>query len=154
MNHQIIKGCTSVSVLKIQQCLNQLYPQLNLIEDGMFLESTEQALKYFQQQTGLPPTGCLTSQTWDKIILKTKTKRQPEPCTCFPIKPLCYGCSGMDVKKAQEYLNLILPEERFEPDGIFDARTQVKVIRFQNKAGLNPDGRINLATWDKIIEYM
>ena len=42
-----------MSVLKIQQCLNLIQPDLNLKEDGIFDEKTEQAIMKFQKSTGL-----------------------------------------------------------------------------------------------------
>ena len=55
MNYLIQKGNASVSVLKIQQCLNQIQPELHLKEDGLFDENTEQAIIEFQMNTGLTP---------------------------------------------------------------------------------------------------
>ena len=77
MENQIQKGCSSVSVLKIQQCLNQLNPELDLSEDGIYGTQTEHALKMFQKRFGLVDDGILTSLTWDKIIFKIKTQKPP-----------------------------------------------------------------------------
>lgn len=154
MENQIQKGCSSVSVLKIQQCLNQLSPELNLNEDGIYGTQTEDALKIFQKRFGLVDNGILTSLTWDKIIFKIKTQKPPEIIPILTPEPLGLGSFGLDVRKAQEYLNLILPETSIETDGVFDIKTQVKVIHFQNMAGLNPDGRIDITTWNRIIDYL
>ncbi len=154
MENQIQKGCSSVSVLKIQQCLNQLSPEFKLKEDGLYGSQTEQGIRHFQKQHGLPDDGIITSLTWDKIITKIKTLKSPHPIILHSPDPIAYGSSGLDVKKAQEYLNQILPDQKISANGIFDAKTQGKVIRFQNMAGLNPDGRIDIITWDKIIDYL
>ncbi len=154
MNYLIQKGNASVSVLKIQQCLNQIQPDLKLKEDGLFDENTEQAIRTFQKNTGLKEDGCLSSLTWDKIILKVKTLKKPEELTIHTQPALSIGDQGLDVLKAQQYLNRIQPEPLVEEDGIFNAKTQIKVIRFQNKCGLNPDGRIGILTWTKIIEHV
>ena len=58
MNYLIQKGNDSVSVLKIQQCLNLIQPDLNLKEDGIFDEKTEQAIMKFQKSTGLDIILC------------------------------------------------------------------------------------------------
>ena len=154
MNYLIQKGNASVSVLKIQQCLNQIQPELHLKEDGLFDENTEQAIIEFQMNTGLTPDGCLSSLTWDKIILKVKTLKKPEELTIHTQPALSIGSQGLDVLKAQQYLNRIQPESPVLEDGIFNSATQVKVIRFQNKCGLNPDGRIGILTWSKIIDQL
>lgn len=154
MNYLIQKGNASVSVLKIQQCLNQIHPEFKLKEDGLFDEKTEQAIKTFQQQSGLTPDGLLSSLTWDKIILKVKTLKKPEEIMIHTQPALSLGAQGLDVLKAQQYLNRIQPDSPVIEDGIFNAKTQVKVIRFQNYCGLNPDGRIGLLTWGKIIEHV
>lgn len=154
MDYLIQKGNDSVSVLKIQQCLNLIQPDLNLKEDGIFEEKTEQAIMKFQKSTGLEEDGCLSSITWDKIILKVKTLKKTDELTIHTQPALSIGNQGLDVLKAQQYLNRIQPESLIEENGIFDAKTQIKVIRFQNKCGLNPDGRIGILTWTKIIEHV
>lgn len=154
MENQIQKGCSSVSVLKIQQCLNQLNPEFKLKEDGIYGSSTELAIRQFQKNYGLVEDGIITSLTWDKIITKIKTLKAPQMQVLSSPDPVAYGSSGLDVRKAQEYLNRILPDQSIPANGLFDAKTQGKVIRFQNMAGLNPDGRIDIITWDKIIEYL
>ena len=158
MNYFIQKEDHSVSILKIQQCLNRLrsiYPQMpQTPEDGMYGDETEQTIKIFQSLTGLEVTGIINDLTWDKIICKTKTLKQPETIHNHPHPSLNYGDKGLDVYKAQEYLNQIQPEKPIEINGIFNAQTQIKVIRFQNMTGLNPDGRIDRNTWDKMIEVL
>ena len=64
------------------------------------------------------------------------------------------GNDSVSVLKIQQCLNLIQPDLNLKEDGIFNAKTQIKVIRFQNKCGLNPDGRIGILTWTKIIEHV
>ena len=154
MEYLIQKGNASVSVLKIQQCLNQIHPDLHLKEDGLFDEKTEQAIMEFQKNTGLNPDGCLSSLTWDKIILRVKTLKKQEELTIHTQPALSIGFQGLDVLKAQQYLNRIQPESPIEENGLFNAATQIKVIRFQNRCGLNPDGRIGILTWTKIIEQL
>ena len=155
MNYIIQQPDSSVSILKIQRCLNLLHPdELQIKEDGIYGPETEKAVKAFQRKTGLVDDGILESMTWDKIIMKVKTLKNPEEVMIHVQRPLQYGDKGLDVVKAQEYLNMIQPEYPVEVNGIFDAKTQVKVIRFQNMTGLNPDGRIGILTWDKIIEYV
>ena len=154
MNYSIQKGNCSVSVLKIQHCLNELDPELNLDEDGIFGSKTEHAVRKFQKSHGLEEDGIIHSLTWDKIILLIKTQKKPENIILHAQSALSVGSRGLDVLKAQEYLNQVDGDHPLDTSGIFDVKTQVSVIRFQNRAGLNPDGRIGLETWDKLIEAL
>ena len=154
MNLTLQQGTSSVSVLKMQQCLNQLYPEFQLIEDGIFDEKTKQAVIDFQNRTHLEADGIISSLTWDKIIMKIKTQKHPEDMMFHALPPLFKGNQGLDVYKLQQYLNQIQPDHQIEVDGYFGTETMVKVIRFQNMSGLNPDGKVDIHTWNKIIEAM
>ena len=59
---------------------------------------------------------------------------------------------GLEVQKMQNHLNkLTLPATPITADGVFGAKTEAKVIAFQNAHSLTPDGKIDEKTWDKII---
>ncbi len=65
------------------------------------------------------------------------------------------GSSGLDVKKAQYYLNQVLYTSGAQPlieDGVFGQRTQFAVVIFQYLNNLNIDGVLGSRTWDVLIE--
>ena len=156
----IRRGYTGLAVKKMQHYLNVLrtsYPDLPVLkEDGSFGSATENAVMIFQKHTGLTADGIIGTLTWDKIIAKYKAAPgpgpdpDPDPGTEQP--PLEYGDTGLEVQKMQNYLNkLTLPSTPITADGVFGAKTEAKVIAFQNAHSLTPDGKIGEKPWDKII---
>ena len=68
---------------------------------------------------------------------------------------ITFGSSGLDVKKAQYYLNQILYTPGAEPlveDGVFGQKTQFAVVVFQYLNNLPIDGVIGSKTWDVLIQ--
>ena len=157
MAYVIRNGYTGIAVAKLQNYLNNLRSLYNSIptlsEDGIFGARTEDAVRIFQQNTGLNADGIVGTLTWDKIISKYKTIANPIPS--FPTRyqpPLEYGSSGLDVQKMQGYLNQITtPTTPVKADGKFGAATHAKVVYYQKLNNLIQDGRIGTNTWDSII---
>ncbi len=68
---------------------------------------------------------------------------------------ITFGSSGLDVKKAQYYLNQVLYTPGTEPlaeDGIFGQKTQFGVVIFQYLNNLPIDGVLGSRTWDVLIQ--
>lgn len=159
MAYVIRNGMEGLAVYKIQQYLNAVrsyYPTIPVVtEDGHFGAATEQAVIAFQRATGLTADGIIGTLTWDKLIAKFKNM-DPDPQPPTPIEtPLEYGDEGLEVQKMQGYLNTLMPNVApLTTDGQFGTRTESRVIQFQLKNGLTADGKINLETWNKIIDLI
>ena len=54
------------------------------------------------------------------------------------------GSKGADVKKLQEKLGL-------KSDGIFGPVTEKKLVEWQKKNGISPDGKVSMSTWVKMF---
>ncbi len=68
---------------------------------------------------------------------------------------ITFGSSGLDVKKAQYYLNQVLYTSGAQPlveDGLFGQKTQFGVVILQYLNNLNIDGVIGSRTWDVLIQ--
>ncbi len=66
-----------------------------------------------------------------------------------------FGSSGLDVKKAQYYLNQVLYTPGTQPlveDGVFGQKTQFAVVVFQYLNNLSIDGVLGSRTWDVLIQ--
>ena len=137
MAYVIRRGYTGIAVAKLQNYLNNLrslYSSIPVLsEDGIFGGRTEEAVRIFQQNTGLTSDGIIGTLTWDKILSKYKTISKPTPS--FPSRyqsPLEYGSSGLDVQKMQGYLNqLTAPTTPVKVDGQYGAATHAKVVYYQ-----------------------
>ena len=64
-------GDTGQMVYLIQQCLAKLGYEIML--DGIYKEITEQAIRSFQEQNGLLPTGSVDQQTLQKLYIASQS---------------------------------------------------------------------------------
>ena len=59
------------------------------------------------------------------------------------------GMSGGTIRLIQQKLNTL--GEKIGTDGKFGSRTAAAVQRFQRRNGLNADGAVGKATWEKLF---
>ena len=133
--------------------------------DGSFGESTENAVRSFQQTYGLPVTGIVDEVTWNRMynvylgLIGSLPITYTEGVTLpFPGRILQIGSEGEAVRVLQEYLNYIAlsyPNElrTVTVNGIFGANTEQAVIDLQELFGLSgPRGSVNAALWKSITD--
>lgn len=132
--------------------------------NGVFEESTDQAVRRFQSAAGITADGVVGSETWNRLFptsepvavnppqrQETPTEtRRPEaaPTGEFPI--LRRGARGEAVRGLQSRLRAIGVYDG-EIDGIFGPGTEEAVKAAQNKFGLEADGIVGGATWGAIL---
>lgn len=129
--------------------------------DGIYGESTENAVRAFQTAYGLPVTGVVDLPTWELIydvyvgILSSLPSSFFENIAPpFPGIPLRPGASGEEVTLIQQYLNTIAsvyPEvPTVEVSGYYGPATVEAVRAFQQLVGLPPSGVTFATTWQAI----
>lgn len=164
-------GDVSDAVRTIQLRLNRIsnnYPAIPKIwpVNGVFDESTRQAVTKFQQIFGLTPDGIVGKATWYRIAyLYTSIAKlaelgsegvSPEDVTNIFPSVLRPGDSGEAVRVLQYFLAAIsyfydsIPT--IEVDGFYGPDTENAVRQFQLTFGLPEDGVIGRQTGDKIRE--
>ena len=131
-----------------------------ILPDGFYGENTENAVRIFQKEYGLPETGEADYQTWDKIVnvYRKYLSSKPEPIKVFPSeKYVCReGESGRTVYIIQALLNELgrcydnMPE--LAVSGEYGAETAEAVMEFQKKTGLPQTGEVNGETWNMLIK--
>ena len=134
--------------------------------DGIFGSTTKEALSEFQRAAGLPITGAADKQTWDALFeeysIVTQNERLAECLDPFPKNPPDYAVSLGDTLTLVSIIQLLLLELRATYDifedisesGVFDEQTEQAVREFQLKNGLSPTGKVDRATWNRIVrEY-
>ena len=153
-------GSTGENVRRVQRCLNNIsetHPQIPRIAvDGIFGANTLFAVVTFQQLFGLSTDGVVGPITWDRIMAE-----------CGPITDggnggngnggyrMELGSRGENVTTVQRCLNNIsrrfpsIPE--VPEDGIFGSLMLSAVVEFQRIFGLNVDGIVGGATWNRIM---
>ncbi len=162
-------GFSGNEVRTIQVELNRIannYPAIPKIipANGIYGESTSEAVRVFQSVFGLPQTGIVNKATWYQIkFIFTAVKRlaeltseglsQSEVELVFP-EQLQRGDYGQPVRALQYYLNVIAffnPEiPSVESTGVFGEQTEAQVRAFESFYGLNPDGIVDFNTWQLI----
>lgn len=162
-------GSSGNEVRTIQVELNRIgnnYPAIPKIipANGLYGESTVDAVRVFQGVFGLPQTGVVNKATWyqlkyiytavkDLAELTSEGLRPSEVEQTFP-EQLSVGDYGQPVRSLQYYLNVIAYFNPSIPsvtaDGVFGSDTEAQVRAFEEFYGLNPDGIVDFRTWQLI----
>jgi len=162
-------GSSGNEVRTIQLQLNRIarnYPAIPRIvpANGIYGESTVTAVRTFQQVFGLPVTGTVDKATWYQIkYIFTAVKRlaevTSEGLTQSEIEnlweeELSLGDYGQNVRSLSYFLNAI---SYFNPEiptvnsgGVFNQAVENQVKAFERFYGLNPEGIVDLRTWQLI----
>ena len=164
-------GSSGNEVRTIQVELNRIgnnYPAIPKIipANGLYGESTVDAVRVFQEVFGLPQTGVVNKATWyqlkyiytavkDLAELTSEGLRPSEVEQTFP-EQLSVGDYGQPVRALQYYLNVIAYFNPAVPsvtaDGVFGSDTEAQVRAFEEFYGLNPDGIVDFRTWQLITQ--
>ena len=160
-------GDQNTGVALLQYYLNYLsayYDTIPPLEtDGVFGQSTRDAVFAAQAALGLPVDGVVGEQTWNAIVdaYYGIIRRIPVTYTEGNIIPfggvsLRQGDESESVRVLQEYLNYIagfFPEiPPVTPTGYFGPRTEASVRAFQETVGLPVSGLVNAVTWGEITD--
>ncbi len=132
--------------------------------DGVWNTATQESLRAFQRQYGLPVTGRADRVTWDTLyqayLQSLAETGRPEPVYIFPRQPNEYsvglGDEGVLIMAIQHLLRERLIEYglQLEEDAlttVFDAATEAGVREFQAIHGLPITGRVDKATWNELV---
>lgn len=161
------RGSTGQNVRIIQAQLNRIsdnYPAIGKqTVDGVFGQSTEDAVKTFQRVFNLTADGIVGKSTWYKIsYIYVAVKKLAELTSegeaiqdgAYPGRPVRQGDRGLNVVIVQYYLSLasqyVPSVSEVALDGVFGSGTRAQVINFQRYYNLTPDGIVGRATWDKM----
>ena len=131
--------------------------------NGVFDEETKNAVLAFQREYGLPETGEVNEETWNKLssvylglIDSAESSGAGIAAEVFPGTLLNLGSSGEDVEILQTYLNTVAQVYTEIPtinvSGTFDAATENAVIIFQRIFGIPQSGVVGPITWEILAE--
>ena len=164
-------GDRGEAVLRIQAMLNRIsrdYPAIPKVQpvDGIFGESTEQAVTKFQQVFSLTPDGIVGSATWYKLVFlyvgvlelaELVSEGQTFYANAIPLEfseVLAPGDSGEGVRVIQYLLSVVSEFYSNVPwvsvDGVYGPDTRQAVIAVQRMAGLPQDGVVGEQTWQAL----
>ncbi len=143
--------------------IGYFFPELPPIPiTGFFGELTRDAVFSFQNTYGLPVTGVVDANVFNRIeqVYNTVVSELPanyqsaigEP---YPGRFLVEGDRGESVRIIQGYLNKIGQNVEqipvIEVDGVFGVRTKAAVIALQQYLGIEQTGAIGPVEWAEII---
>lgn len=158
-------GSQGATVTELQSTL-QLLGYFSGSVNGVFEESTDRAVRRFQQAAGVTADGIVGNETWSRLFPASEpssapvaqtpsqtsdvrpVRPEPAPTGTFPI--LRRGARGEAVQGLQNRLRAIGVYDG-EIDGVFGAGTEAAVKAAQVKFGLGVDGVVGSATWAAIL---
>ncbi len=160
-------GSIGTDVRQIQVRLNRISRDFPLIPkiypvDGIYADSTANAVRTFQNIFYLPETGVVDRATWYKIgNIYTSVKKLSELNSealsiteaAAPFEPTSKpGDEGENIRTLQYYLAVIGQFYKEVPQisitGYYDTPTEDAVRSFQKIYGLPETGIIDIATWN------
>ena len=165
------RGDSGASVTIIQQYLNEisydypLIPKINPV-DGLFGESTENAVRTFQEIFNLTPDGVVGKATWNKMVmLYVGIQRLTELVsegqnyvgidTGFP-GSVGVGDAGPRVSSLQYFLLIISNFDSRVPSvpvtGEYGQLTFNAIKQFQSAYGLEVSGTVDESTWNALYD--
>ncbi|MCQ2405503.1 MAG: peptidoglycan-binding protein [Clostridia bacterium] len=162
-------GDAGETVQQKQIQLNRIsrnYPAIPKINppNGIYLETTAEAVRTFQKVFGLAQTGIIDKATWYKIsYLYTGVKRLSEldsegiALEELPVQftqTTGLGATGDSVRTIQYYLEVIALFYEAVPfteiSGTYTEETAEAARAFQQTFGLPVTGQVDLATWREL----
>ena len=164
-------GSTGGDVQSVQVRLNRIsanYPAIPKISpaNGVFAESTEDAVRKFQEIFDLPVDGIVGKATWYKIQfiyngVKRLSELDSEGLTVeelsrqFP-ETLSEGSRGDGVRIVQYFLSYVSLYNSSVPpltiDGIYGEKTAASVSAFQRERGLPVTGVVDEETYSALYD--
>ena len=134
-----------------------------VVPDGIYGQSTMNAVSAFQRQNGIPVTGITDQQTWDAIVESYEKaiinigKAQPieiifEPGQIFRLgdnSPYLYLLQSMLLFLSQQHTSIGTPTH----SGTLDTPTAQALAGFQVLAGLPPTGELDRLTWKYLVQH-
>ena len=124
-----------------------------VVPDGLYGEQTAESVASFQRSQGLPETGEVDNDTWDRLVVTfDETNRIEELQICLQVfnengKELSIGDANASLYVIQAMM--VALAEKFTNigpvyvTGIYDDATSRAVDRIQVVSGITPNGRID-----------
>lgn len=159
-------GDTGSGVRNLQYYLDYLsrfYATIPPVDiDGVFGETTRNAVIALQKTFGLPQNGVVDADTWYTmlnayygILNQLAGQFNEGDVIPFPGVILRVGVESDVVALMQRYLNTIAESYHeiptVNPTGYFGSMTEQAVIAFQRLFGLPENGIVDAATWEEIM---
>lgn len=163
---QLELSSTGIPVRTLQfylRILSNFIPTMPFVaDDGVFGQSTRDAVIAFQTYAGLTSDGVVGRTTWNALInayddIESTLRNEYNIASSLPSPGnfLTTGSTGNAVELIQRYLQKIARSDSRVPpvsvDGVYGEGTAAAVREIQRQFGLTQTGAIGPLTWDAII---
>lgn len=130
-----------------------------IIPDGTYGSETSIAVRAFQREYGIPETGNVDPETWNRIVsvYRGYLRSAPVPYAVFPSAKYTArrGDKGQLIYIIQAMLHSICVSYDNVPDvevcGEYNDETIEAVKRFQQWSGLPQNGSVDSGTWNMLV---
>ncbi|WP_238902238.1 peptidoglycan-binding protein [Clostridium sp. YIM B02506] len=129
--------------------------------DGIYRKRTRNAVSSFQRLFGLSPTGEIGYNDWNKLISVYKSlgdekdNKRIENIYDYPGLPIMIEDKDGYVTILQKYINILSKNNyrvhQVKVTGYFNEETELAVKKLQKEFDLPPTGKVDEATWNKIL---
>ena len=122
--------------------------------DGFYGDATAEAVRFLQEERGLPVTGKVGYRDWQEIYLLYLLALQNRmPPTLLPPArlPMRAGETGDEVVILQTLLSAVLDED-LRIDGRYGRETERAVQRYRKRRLLPPESGVDLLFWEALCE--
>lgn len=135
--------------------------QVSVIPDGVYTSQTTDAVRSFQENHGLPPTGVADQSTWEKVVqayLPAEVETAPAAPVYITLNPgqvFRLGDTHHHINLVQAMLLLLSQAYPGFPvvtiNGTFDEATKAAVTALQVLSNLDPTGVLDKTTWKHLV---
>lgn len=135
--------------------------QISVIPDGVYTSQTSDAVRSFQENHGLSPTGATDQDTWERIVQAYRPARietepaQPIYITLNPGQTFKKGDRHHHINLVQAMLLLLSEAYEGFPavalTGIFDEPTEAAVNALQLLSDIPANGILDKTTWKHLV---
>lgn len=149
----------------------QYYGELPTVQvNTVFDEAFADAIREFQRNYDLDPDGVIGALTWTRIVeivnfinnarQRDSSETAPASATVGNYQPypgitVRRGANGRHVKYIQNALNTINKRDGFKQyipiSGEFDSGTELAVMAYQKRNGLQRSGAVDKVLWDRLM---
>ena len=135
--------------------------QVSVIPDGVYSPQTTQAVRSFQENNGLEPTGFTDQDTWERIVEAFRpadvevSPAQPIYISLNPGQTFSPGDRHHHLLLVQAMLNLLAETWSEFPavgfTGVLDRETEEALRYFQKLSVLPVTGVLDKNTWKQLV---
>lgn len=161
MNNEDLRGNPVLSLQYMLRNLATIHDFLPFVPlDGIFGETTLEAVLLFQKEIFPPATGVVNQEVWEamgeELVKEQENIEKPRVLRAYPEggDPLIFGEERSEIALFQLMFQLLSQEiseiEEESPSGNFTKILENNVKWIQSVSGIPETGELDAKTWDRL----